>query len=64
MHNAHHYRSQAEVARRLADEILNAEAAASLLKLAEDFSDIAEDLENGAIEIRHPERTPQRRQAH
>jgi hypothetical protein len=55
---------RAEVARRFADEILNAEAAASLLKLAQDLSDIAEDLENGAIEIRHPERTPQRRQAH
>ena len=61
MDNAKDYRSQAQVARRLADEILNAEAAASLLKLAQDFSDIAEDLENGAIEIRHPERLPHRK---
>jgi len=64
MHDAQHYRSQAEVARRLADQVLNAEAEASLLKLAQDMSDIAEDLENGAIEIRHPERMPQRQAAH
>jgi hypothetical protein len=60
MHDAQHYRSQAEIARRLADEILDAEAAASLLKLAQDFSEIADDLEKGAVEIRHPERMRQR----
>ena len=63
MYDPQHYRSQAEVARRLAGEILNAEAAASLSKLAQDFEDIAVDLENGAIEIRHAERMPQRRRA-
>jgi hypothetical protein len=27
---------------------------------AQDYDDIAEDLENGAVEIRHPEMLPQR----
>jgi hypothetical protein len=29
--------------------------------MARDYSEIAEDLERGAIEIRHPELLPQRR---
>jgi hypothetical protein len=52
------------VAQRLAGEIYNEEAAASLLKLARDYQDIAEDLENGAVEIRHPERMPQPKLKH
>jgi hypothetical protein len=40
------------------------EAAASLLKMAQDYRDMAEDLDNGAIEIRHAERMPQRKQTH
>lgn len=59
MQKPRHYRSQAQVAQRLAGEIYNEEAAASLLKMAQDYQDIAEDLENGAVEIRHPERMPQ-----
>jgi len=61
MQNPRHYRSQADVAQRLADRINNQEAALSLERLAEDLREIAEDLENGAVEIRHPERLPQRR---
>jgi hypothetical protein len=38
------------------------QAAAELMQMAQDYRDIAEDLENGAIEIRHPERMPQRQQ--
>jgi hypothetical protein len=30
-------------------------------QMARDYDDIAEDLENDAIEIRHPELMPQRR---
>lgn len=60
MQDSRHYRSQARVAQRLGDEIGNAEASALLLKLAQDYRDIAEDLENGAAEIRHSERMPQR----
>lgn len=61
MQNPRHYRSQADVAQRLADRINNEEAAVSLEKLAEDLREVAEDLETGAVEIRHPERLPQRK---
>ena len=64
MQKPRYYRSQAQVAQRLAGEIYNAEAAASLLKMARDYQDIAEDLENGALEIRHPERMPQAKPRH
>lgn len=64
MQDPHYYRSQADMAHRLALEIGNAEAAASLLKMAHEYRDIAEDLENGAAEIRHAERLPQRRLRH
>ena len=33
-----------------------------LREMARDYDDIAEDLECGAIEMRHPELMPQRRQ--
>jgi hypothetical protein len=32
-----------------------------LYRLAQDFDDITEDIENGAVEIRHPELLPQRK---
>jgi len=64
MQDSQYYRSQAEMAQRLAEQINSPEAAASLLKMAQDYRDIAEDLENGAIEIRHAERMPQRKQTH
>jgi hypothetical protein len=32
-----------------------------LIKAAQNFDDIAEDLEAGAIEVRHPELMPQQR---
>ena len=64
MQQPQHYRSQAQTAQRLAEQINNAEAAASLLKMAQDYQDIAEDLENGAVEIRHAERMPQNKRGH
>jgi hypothetical protein len=64
MHNPQYYRAQADMAERLANQINNAEAAASLLRMVLDYRDIAEDLENGAVEIRHAERMPQLRSGH
>ena len=64
MQNPQYYRSQADMAERLAERINHPEAAASLFKMAQDYRDIAEDLESGAVEIRHAERMPQQRQAH
>ena len=60
MHWAPYYREQAARARRLADHATG-EIHDTLRHLAQDFEDIAEDLEIGAIEIRHPELLPQRR---
>jgi hypothetical protein len=59
-----YYLTQAEKAERLADLITDQQAQSDLLKMAQDYRDIAEDLENGAIEIRHPERMPQLRHSH
>jgi hypothetical protein len=60
MHRAHYYREQAERARRLADHVTG-EVYDALMRLAQDFDDIAADLERGAIKIEHPERMPQQR---
>jgi hypothetical protein len=58
MHPAHYYRDQAARAKRLADHVTG-EVCDALRRLAQDFDEIAEDLENGAVEIRHPESMPQ-----
>lgn len=60
MYPAQYYRGQAQRARRLADHVTGG-AYDTLRRLAQDFDDIAEDLEIGAGEIRHPELLPQRR---
>ena len=54
MHEPGYYREQAERARRLAKHA-DGEIQAALLRTAQDYDDIAEDLEIGAIEIRHAE---------
>jgi hypothetical protein len=54
MENAPYYRGQAERARRLAHSLTNREVEAVLERVAQDYEDIAVDLENGAIEVRHP----------
>ena len=59
MQSVSYYRMQADKATRLAAMLTDARAAADLFKMAQDYRDIAEDLENGAIEIRHSERMPQ-----
>jgi hypothetical protein len=59
MKTAADYLEQAEKAERLALFIGDEEAKSNLEKMAEDYRDIAQDLENGAIDIRHPEVMPQ-----
>ena len=60
MQNAHYYREQAERARRLARAQTHRETRSILERVARDYDDLAEDLEIGAVEIRHPELLPQR----
>jgi hypothetical protein len=60
MHDPGYYRARAERARRLARSITNGEAEKLLLQMAQEYEDLAEDLERGAVEIRHPELLPQR----
>ena len=59
MQTARYYLEQAEKAQRLASLVTDKAASAELRKMAEDYRDIVEDLEKGAIEIRHPELMPQ-----
>ena len=58
MQDASYYREQAERARRLARVTTARAIEESLARTAKDYSDIADDLESGAIEIRHPELMP------
>jgi hypothetical protein len=60
MQRATYYREQAERARRLARHSTG-DVHQTLNRLAKDFDEIAKDLENGAVEIVHPERMPQGR---
>jgi hypothetical protein len=60
MQDRSYYREQAERAQRLARSQTNREIEGLLLRMAQDYEDLAVDLENGAIEIRHPELLPQR----
>jgi hypothetical protein len=59
MYDPSYYRQQAERAARLSDRTHDKEAAEVLASMARDFTEIAEDLEKGAVEIRHPELMPQ-----
>jgi hypothetical protein len=66
MYEPAYYRNQASHARRLARGAVPSETADALEQAAQDFDEIAEDLETGAIKISHPELMPQneeRRQA-
>ena len=55
MHKASYYRGQAMRARRLARSATDGEIVALLSRMGQDYDELAEDLEIGAIEIRHPE---------
>lgn len=61
MQDPRYYREQAERARRLARALSHSETRSILERVARDYDDIAQDLEVGAVEIRHPELMPQRR---
>jgi len=61
MHDASYYREQAQRVHRLAGVPSDRKTQETLQRMAQDYSDIAEDLESGAIEIRHPELMPQTR---
>ena len=61
MHPPGYYRGQAERARRLAGLTHQSEMTEMLERVAEDFEDIASDLETGAVDVRHPELLPQLR---
>src|SRR5205809_5909907 len=61
MHDPSYYRSQAERARRLALVPTDRGTQNTLLQMAQDYLDLVEDLESGAIEIRHPELMQQNR---
>ena len=63
MHPAGYYREQAQHARRLAAMVHQPDVRDTLYKSAQDFEEIAYDLETGAVEIRHPELLPQRRKS-
>jgi hypothetical protein len=60
MQKPSYYREHAERARRLARSQTNREIETQLNRMAQDYDDLAQDLENGAVEVRHPELMPQR----
>ena len=55
MNEISHYRRQAARAKRLADGTTDREMSEALASAAQDFAEIADDLERGAVEVRHPE---------
>lgn len=59
METAKHYRTQAERARRLAAGLSERETETMLVTFAREYDELAEDLESGAVEIRHRELMPQ-----
>ena len=61
MHPPGYYRKQAEHARRVARLLHQPDLNETLLRMAQDFVDVAYDLETGAVDVRHPELLPQRR---
>lgn len=60
MEDASYYRERAERARRLARSQTTRDVEEMLAAVAQDYDELAEDLEKGAVEIRHPELMPQR----
>ena len=54
MHPASYYRERADHARGVALRMYELDIVEMLREMARDYDDIAEDLECGAIEMRHP----------
>jgi hypothetical protein len=61
MHPPSYYRQQAEHARRMARLMHQRDLNETLERMAQDFEDVAYDLETGAVDVRHPELLPQLR---
>ena len=61
MQRAEYYREHAARARRLAGALDDVKLRSEFERMAGDYEDIAEDLERGLIDIKHPEALPQRR---
>jgi hypothetical protein len=60
MMNADYYRDDAARARRIAHQLPDRpDVQRDLLAMAQDYDDIAIDLDAGAVEVRHPKRMPQ-----
>ena len=59
MHSPSYYRDQAERAQRLARSVTDRDKGvkAILSQVAQEYEELAEDLEGGAVEIRHSELT-------
>ena len=55
MQAASYYREQAMRARRLLSETADIEIRERLARLAQQYDELADDLQLGAAEIRHPE---------
>jgi hypothetical protein len=55
MDRSAHYRNRANHARQLADATWQPDLEDMLRHLAKDYDEVAEDIETGAIEIRHAE---------
>jgi hypothetical protein len=55
MEHASHYRERADHLRRLAEITWQRDLEGVVRGLAQDYDEVAEDLEVGATEIRHPE---------
>jgi hypothetical protein len=55
MDRASYYRDRANHARQLAEAVRQPDLKDALRRLAQDYDEIAEDLETGAAEIRHSE---------
>jgi hypothetical protein len=61
MQDARYYRRVAETARRLKGKAAPRRVAELLERVAEDYDDVADDLETHAIDVRHPELMKQRK---
>jgi hypothetical protein len=55
MHDASYYQDQAARAKRLAKSVGRSDLTEMLAQIAQDYEDIADDLRQGAVRIRHPE---------
>jgi hypothetical protein len=58
MRSSSYYRGQAERAQRLARSVTDRDGVKAILsQVAQEYEELAEDLEGGAVELRHPELT-------